>query len=109
MSERQENPGIISYAPKTRLMEIRRTVNIKNFLGLHARASAKLVEVVDRYHSEIYLKKGEREVDGSNILAILTLAGTKGSTLELRAVGEDAGELLDAVEALFERKFGEDE
>lgn len=90
-------------------MERRRTIKVKNLLGLHARASAKLVEVVDRYHSEIYIKKGDREVDGSSILTILTLAGTRGSTLELRAIGEDAGELLDAIEELFEQRFGEDE
>lgn len=90
-------------------MERRRTVKIKNILGLHARASAKLVEVVDKYHSEIYVKKDNQEVDGSNILTLLTLAGTRGSTLELRAVGEDAGELLDTIEELFEKRFGEDE
>jgi phosphocarrier protein HPr len=90
-------------------MEIRRTVKIKNVLGLHARASAKLVEVVNKYKSDFFIKKGDREVDGSNILTILTLAGTMGSSLELRAVGEDAGELLDAIERLFEQRFGEDE
>lgn len=76
---------------------------------MHARASAKLVEVVDQYHSEIYVRKGDREVDGSSILTLLTLAGTKGSKLELRAIGEDAEELLNAVEELFEKRFGEDE
>ena len=90
-------------------MEERRTIKVKNLLGLHARASAKLVEVVDKYHSEIYVKKGDKEVDGSSILTLLTLAGTKGSTLELRAIGEDARALLDTVEKLFEQKFGEDE
>jgi phosphotransferase system HPr (HPr) family protein len=90
-------------------MEIRRTVRIKNLLGLHARASAKLVKVVENYHSEIYIKKGDHEVDGSSILTILTLAGTRGSKLEFRAVGDDAEELLDAIEELFEQRFGEDE
>lgn len=90
-------------------MEKRRTIKVKNLLGLHARASAKLVEVVDQYHSEIYVRKADQEVDGSSILTLLTLAGTKGSKLELRAIGEDAEELLDAVEELFEQRFGEDE
>lgn len=90
-------------------MEERRTIRVRNALGLHARASAKLVEVIDRYKSEIYIKKGDEEVDGSSVLTLLTLAGTVGSKLELRAVGEDAVELLDAVEDLFEQRFGEDQ
>ena len=90
-------------------MEQIRTIKVRNLLGLHARASAKLVEVVDQYHSEIYVRKGDHEVDGSSILTLLTLAGTKGSKLELRAIGEDAAELLNAVEELFEKRFGEDE
>ena len=77
-------------------------------LGLHARASAQIVEVVHKYRSALYIKKGDHEVDGSSILTILTLAGTKGSELELRASGEDAAELLDAIEDLFEQRFGED-
>lgn len=77
-------------------------------MGLHARASTKLVEVVNRYKSDIYVKKGDQEVDGSSILTLLSLAGTVGSKLELRAVGDDAGELLDAIEELFEQRFGED-
>jgi len=89
-------------------MEMRKTIKVKNVLGLHARASARLVEVVGRYKSEIYVKKGNQEVDGSSILTLLSLAGTVGSKLELRAVGEDAGELLDAIEELFEQRFGED-
>jgi len=89
-------------------MEMRRTIKVSNTLGLHARASAKIVEVVQKYRAELYIKKGDHEVDGSSILTILTLAGTKGSELELRARGEDAPELLDAIEDLFERRFGED-
>jgi phosphotransferase system HPr (HPr) family protein len=89
-------------------MEVRRTIRVKNVLGLHARASAKLVEVVDQYNSDIFIKKGDEEVDGSSVLTLLSLAGTAGSTLELRTVGQDARELMDAIEDLFERRFGED-
>jgi len=90
------------------LIEIRRTIKVSNTLGLHARASAKIVEVVQKHRSELFIKKGDQEVDGSSILTILTLAGTKGSELALRARGKDAAELLDAIEDLFERRFGED-
>jgi phosphocarrier protein len=88
-------------------MELIKTLRITNELGIHARAAAKIVELVGQYESSLFLKKDDREVDGSSILAILTLACPRGTDIQARAVGEDSQELLEAVSGLFERRFGE--
>jgi phosphocarrier protein len=86
---------------------ISRDIEIKNKLGLHARAAAKLVHTAARYKSDIKVKKGEEEVDGKSILGILLLAAGRGSTVTIRAEGEDEREALDAVEKLIDSKFDE--
>ena len=87
-------------------MEIRR-LKIRNSLGLHARAAAKIVELAGRYESELFLKKDGRQVDGSNILSILTLACPKGTDMEVRIIGEDSEQFMTELDALFQGKFGE--
>ena len=84
-----------------------KTLRVTNSLGLHARAAAKIVDLVKRHNSRLYLRKDDQEVDGSSILSILTLACPKGTELEARAVGEDSDRLLEALELLFAEKFGE--
>lgn len=88
-------------------MEESKVLKVRNNLGLHARAAAKIVELVKRHNSELYLRKDDQEVDGSSILSILTLACPKGTELQVRAVGEDSPQLLEALEQLFEDRFGE--
>ena len=88
-------------------MEIIRKLRIKNDLGLHARAAAKIVALVGQYQAEFFLRKGDQEVDGSSILAILTLACPKGTEIEARVVGNDSETLIEAMRDLFEQKFGE--
>ncbi len=82
-------------------------MEIKNKLGLHARAAAKLVHTAARFKSDIKLRKGEEEVDGKSILGILLLAAGRGSVLTVKADGEDEREALDAIEKLIEAKFDE--
>jgi phosphotransferase system HPr (HPr) family protein len=90
-------------------MEHHKKLKIINDLGIHARSSARIVELAGKYNSKIYFKKnGHEEVEGDSILSILTLACPKGTELNVRAVGDDAGELLNAMERLFEQKFYED-
>jgi phosphocarrier protein len=89
-------------------MEHKRTLTIQNDLGLHGRAAAKIVELSRQYKSKLFFQKnGNGEVDGSNILSILTLSGSKGTEIEVKAVGEDAKELLEKLSMLFDDKFGE--
>src|ERR1700716_1356387 len=84
---------------------ISRDIEIKNKLGLHARAAAKLVHTAARFKSDIKVRKGDEEVDGKSILGILLLAAGRGSVITIRADGEDEREALDAIEKLIDAKF----
>ena len=86
---------------------VERDVEIRNKLGLHARAAAKLVHIAARYKSDIKIRKGDEEVDGKSILGILLLAAGRGSVVTLKADGEDERDALDAVENLIDAKFDE--
>ena len=86
---------------------ITRDIEIKNKLGLHARAAAKLVHTAARFKSDIKVRKGDEEVDGKSILGILLLAAGRGSVVTIRADGEDEREALDAIEKLINDKFDE--
>lgn len=89
-------------------MEIERELKISNSLGLHARAAAKIVELGKLFRSNLYLKKENKEVDGEGILSILSLAGSKGTTVHAKISGEDAESFMKALEELFKNKFGEE-
>ena len=86
---------------------IAKEVEIKNKLGLHARAAAKLVHTAARFKSSIKIRKGEEEVDGKSILGILLLAAGRGSTVVVKADGVDERDALDAIEKLIDDKFDE--
>jgi len=86
---------------------ITRDIEIKNKLGLHARAAAKLVHTAARFKSDIKVKKGEEEVDGKSILGILLLAAGRGAVVTVRADGEDERAALEAVQQLIDQKFDE--
>jgi phosphocarrier protein HPr len=85
----------------------KRTFEITNRLGIHARVAAKLVETAQRFQSGITLEKDGVEVDGRSILGILTLDCPQGSRLTVRIEGVDAGEAIEAFTRLIEEKFGE--
>ena len=89
---------------------IRQTVQVKDPLGLHARAAAKLVRLASRYASEIYLSResAAQRIDAKSILGILMLAASAGTRLELCISGKDEEEALEALVKLFEAGFGEE-
>ena len=86
---------------------IERDIEIKNKLGLHARAAAKLVHTAARFRSDIKIRKGDEEVDGKSILGILLLAAGRGTTITVKANGEDEADAVDAIEKLIDAKFDE--
>ncbi len=88
-------------------MELTRTLRIDSDLGLHARSAAKIVKLAEQHNARLFLRKGDREVDGSSILAILTLACPKGTDIQVRTVGEDSEPLMAKLSELFRRKFDE--
>jgi len=84
-----------------------RTFELKNKLGLHARAAAKLVSAARGFKSKIVLERDGREVNGKSLLGILTLACPQGSRVTVRAEGADALQAIESLEGLFEGNFGE--
>lgn len=88
---------------------ITKDIEIKNKLGLHARAAAKLVHTAAKFRSDIKVRKGGEEVDAKSILGILLLAAAKGSVITVTANGEDESDALAAIEKLIDQKFDEAE
>ena len=88
---------------------IRRQITIVNKLGLHARAASKLVNCASSFAAEIWLQRGEREINGKSIMGVLTLAAGKGTILAVRAEGTDEEQALETIQQLIESRFGEDE
>lgn len=88
---------------------VAKKLEIKNKLGLHARAAALLVQTVNRFSAEVKISKDGQVVDGRSIMGVLTLAATRGSKIHVEARGEDAEEVVRAIERLVEKKFHERE
>lgn len=84
-----------------------RTLNIVNIKGLHARASAKFVEVVERYDARAEVSKDGLSADGDSIMGLLMLAASNGTSIEVETKGPQADELMDALDALVADKFAE--
>ncbi|MBD3413146.1 MAG: HPr family phosphocarrier protein [Candidatus Aminicenantes bacterium] len=87
----------------------KKTVKIKNKLGLHARAAVKFVNMANRFASSIKIVKDGNEVDGKSVLGILTLAAVQGSEIELKICGRDEGMAMQALNDLINDKFQEKE
>ena len=87
---------------------IEREIEIINKLGLHARASAKLVTLASKFTADVRLRKDGREVSAKSILNIIMLAAGIGSRLTLIAEGEDAAQAIEELTALVADKFGEE-
>jgi len=85
-----------------------RTLKIINEKGLHARASAKLVEVVEAHDATAEIFRDGMNASGDSIMGLLMLAASKGTTIEVRTKGPQAEKLADAVQALVADCFGED-
>ncbi len=90
------------------MMRIEKELVLKNKQGLHARPAAKLVQVANKFKSEVTLSKDNYTVNGKSVLGILTLAAEPGSTINIFIEGPDAEEMLKNLEMLFESKFEEE-
>ena len=83
------------------------TLKIANEKGLHARASAKLVEVVEGFDAQAEVSRDGLSASGDSIMGLLMLAASKGTTIDVETSGADAEALAQAIEALVADKFGE--
>jgi phosphocarrier protein HPr len=86
---------------------VRRQLQVVNPLGVHARPAALLVQLANRFQSEIGLIKAGERVDAKSVLQLMTLAAEQGIVLLLEASGSDATSAADAIEELFKDGFGE--
>ena len=87
---------------------IKRTVEIVNERGLHARASAKFVKLASQYDAHVTVSRDGSTVEAQSIMGLMMLAAGIGSTVELEAEGPEAAEALDALCTLIAERFEED-
>ena len=87
---------------------IERELTVSNRLGLHARATATLVQLLSGYKSNATLTAKGREVNAKSIMGVMLLAAGQGAQVKLRVDGEDEATVADVVASLFDRRFDED-
>jgi phosphocarrier protein HPr len=86
-----------------------RELPIINRRGLHARASAKFVQTVERFNADVTVTRCGETVGGRSIMGLLTLAAAQGTTITVTAKGQDATACLQAIDDLLANRFGEGE
>ena len=86
-----------------------RELAITNKRGLHARASAKFVQMAERFKAEITVTRGSETVGGNSIMGLMMLAAAPGTSITVTAKGPQAREALDALTELVGSRFGEDD
>ncbi|MDR2508328.1 MAG: HPr family phosphocarrier protein [Candidatus Accumulibacter sp.] len=87
----------------------RMETEIINTLGLHARASAKLTQLANRFKSEIWLENARGRINAKSIMGVMMLAAKKGSVITIEASGADEQQALESLLELVADKFGEEE
>ncbi len=83
------------------------TVEIRNRLGLHARAAARFVHAASRFRAQVRVTRDGRTMDGKSILGIRLLAASQGTKIEIAVDGEDETAAMEALVSLVEGGFGE--
>ena len=103
-------PAGIDDPPATGTQQpIVRSLEICNKKGLHARASAKFVQTVERFDAEVKVRRGSEVVGGTSIMGLMMLAAGPGTTITIEAVGRQAAEVLEALATLVNGRFSEEE
>ena len=87
----------------------RASLQIRNKLGLHARAAAMLVRTANSFDAEVSIAKDGQVVNGRSIMGVMMLAAEQGSEIAVTTTGPQAAESLDAIRALVEARFHEPE
>jgi phosphocarrier protein len=86
-----------------------RVLEIVNTKGLHARASAKFVQTVEKYEAQVRVTRGAESVGGTSIMGLMMLAAGPGTSIKVEAKGPQAAEVMAALEALVRGGFGEED
>ena len=93
--------------PPTREGAVVRELTICNKKGLHARASARFVQTVEKFDAEVRVMRCGEIVGGTSIMGLMMLAASPGTTITVEATGKEAAEVVAALAALIESRFGE--
>ncbi|MBI5480918.1 MAG: HPr family phosphocarrier protein [Deltaproteobacteria bacterium] len=88
--------------------DLEQEFTIINELGMHARAATRFVQVANRFHAEIDVEKDGQVVNGKSIMGVLMLVAAQGTSIRVRARGDDAEEAMAALAELIHSKFGEE-
>lgn len=86
-----------------------RVLEITNKKGLHARASAKFVQTVERYEADVKVTRAGETVGGNSIMGLMMLAAGPGTSITVEACGKQAAEVMDAISTLVGDRFGEED
>jgi phosphocarrier protein len=87
---------------------ISQELQIINKRGLHARASAKFVQMVEKFNAEVWVTRGSETVGGTSIMGLMMLAAGPGTSVTVSAIGPEAQAAVDAIAALVADKFNEE-
>jgi phosphocarrier protein HPr len=93
--------------PALREGAVVRELTICNKKGLHARASARFVQTVEKFDAEVRVMRCGEIVGGTSIMGLMMLAASPGTTITVEATGKEAAEVIEALAALIESRFGE--
>jgi phosphocarrier protein len=88
---------------------VTRVLEIRNKKGLHARASAKFVQTVEKFDADVKVRRGQEVVGGTSIMGLMMLAAGPGSSITVEATGREANEVVEALAALVGGRFTEQE
>ena len=108
MIDDDESPAIIP-GPSVPEGAVSKELLIINKRGLHARASAKFVQTVERFSAEVWVTRGGETVGGTSIMGLMMLSAGPGTTITVEASGREAAEVIAALAALVSGRFTEEE
>src|SRR5579872_3824760 len=103
-----EAPGANQAGPGVPADAISRELLIINKRGLHARASAKFVQTVERFNAEVWVTRGHETVGGNSIMGLMMLSAAPGTTIVVSVAGPEAQAALEAITELVASKFNEE-
>jgi phosphocarrier protein HPr len=108
VAEERGNEPAPEGAPESEGVVVRKLV-ICNRKGLHARASAKFVQTVEKFDADVRVTRGGETVGGTSIMGLMMLAASSGCAIVVEATGKEAAGVIDALGELINSRFGEDD
>jgi phosphocarrier protein len=103
-----DSPGHSPGEPASRAGAVMRVLKIVNEKGLHARASAKFVQTVEKFEADVTVSRNGDSVGGNSIMGLMMLAAGIGTSITVTATGPQARDVVDALAALVSSRFGEE-